>query len=75
MFYLKATSDVTGEEFEKFIEVLGKLHHLSRSVDGIQQIIDIITEQAELQGDFQVSLHMMYMYIHVHVHCMYDEFL
>lgn len=33
--------------------MLSKLHHLQSS-DGANIIIDVITEQAELDGDFQV---------------------
>ena len=47
-------SDVTGDEFETFIDMLAKLHHLSSSLEGIGQIVEIITDQAELQSDFQV---------------------
>ena len=54
MFLFQVINDVTGEEFETFIDILGKLHHLPSSLEGIEQIIVIITEQAELQSDFQV---------------------
>ncbi len=47
-------SDVTGDEFETFIDMLAKLHHLSSSLEGIGQIVEIITDQAELRSDFQV---------------------
>ena len=45
--------DVSGDEFESFMEVLNKMQHLSTS-EGSQQVIDIISEQAELEEEFQV---------------------
>ena len=51
---LQVLGDVTADEFETFVDILGKLHHLSSS-DGARVIIDIIIEQAELNSDFQVS--------------------
>ena len=47
--------DVTEEEFETFIDVLGKISYLA-TPEGAQQIIDIISEQADLQSEFQVWL-------------------
>ena len=54
---------MTGEEFEVFIELLGKLQHLS-SPDGSQQIILIIAEQAELSEDFQVGVYAKWACLH-----------
>lgn len=51
---MQVLGDVTADEFETFVDILGKLHHLSSS-DGARVIIDIIIEQAELDSDFQVS--------------------
>ena len=45
--------DVSGDEFESFMEILNKMQHLSTS-EGSQQVIDIISEQAELEEEFQV---------------------
>ena len=47
--------DVSGDEFETFMEVLSKMQHLS-TCDGSQQVIDIISEQAELEEEFQVHV-------------------
>ena len=44
---------MSGDEFESFMEVLNKMQHLSTS-EGSQQVIDIISEQAELEEEFQV---------------------
>ena len=46
---------MTADEFETFVDILGKLHHLSSS-EGASVIIDIIIEQAELDSDFQVNI-------------------
>ena len=62
--------DVTEDEFETFIEVLGKVSYLS-TPEGAQQIVDIICEQADLQSEFQVWMRILTliydeaMYIHV----------
>uniref|UniRef100_A0A1X7SWQ5 Apoptosis inhibitor 5 n=1 Tax=Amphimedon queenslandica TaxID=400682 RepID=A0A1X7SWQ5_AMPQE len=48
----KVLGDVTAAEFETFVDVLGKLHHL-QSPEGANVIIDVIAEQAELDGNFQ----------------------
>ena len=45
--------DVTEDEFETFIDVLGKVNYLA-TPEGAQQIVDIISEQADLQSEFQV---------------------
>lgn len=45
---------MTAAEFETFVDVLGKLHHL-QSPAGANVIIDVIAEQAELDGNFQVG--------------------
>ena len=44
-------ADVTGEEFKVFIDILSKLKVLSNEH---QQLVDLITEQAELESDLQV---------------------
>ena len=46
--------DVTGEEFEVFMEMLSKLQCLS-TAEGAQEVMDIITEQAELGQEFKVQ--------------------
>ena len=48
---LKVLSDVTSEEFEVFVEVLGKLQYIS-SPEGAQEAVDAIGEQAQLSSDF-----------------------
>ena len=45
--------DVTGEEFETLMEVLGKLKYIS-TPEGATEVAAIISEQAELDSDFQV---------------------
>ena len=45
--------DVTEDEFQALIDVLGKVNYLS-TPEGAQQIVEIISEQADLQSDFQV---------------------
>ena len=45
--------DVTGEEFETLMEVLGKLKYIS-TPEGAADVAKIISEQAELDSDFQV---------------------
>lgn len=47
----KVLSDVTSEEFEVFVEVLGKLQYIS-SPEGAQEAVDAIGEQAQLSSDF-----------------------
>ena len=44
-------TDVTGEEFKVFVDILSKLKVLS---DEHQQLVDLITEQAELDSELQV---------------------
>ena len=46
--------DVSGDEFESFMEVLNKMQYLSTG-EGSQKVIDIINEQAELEEEFQVT--------------------
>ena len=46
--------DVSGDEFESFMEVLNKMQYLSTG-EGSQKVIDIISEQAELEEEFQVT--------------------
>ena len=46
--------DVTGEEFEVFMEMLSKLQCLL-TAEGAQEVMDIITEQAELGQEFKVQ--------------------
>lgn len=48
----KVLADVTGEEFETLMEVLGRLQYLS-TPEGSQAIGEIISEQAELSSEFQ----------------------
>ncbi len=45
--------DVTGEEFEMLMELLGQLSCLS-TPKGSQQLSSLIGEQAELSADFKV---------------------
>lgn len=54
MIIHQVLGDVTADEFETFVDILGKLHHL-QSQEGYSVIIDVISEQAELDGSFQVS--------------------
>jgi hypothetical protein len=46
--------DVNGEEFETLMEVLSRLTYITTE-DGSQQVATLISEQAELNTDFQVS--------------------
>lgn len=46
--------DVTGEEFEVFMEVLGRLNYTGTE-EGAREVATLISEQAELNSDFQVS--------------------
>ncbi len=46
--------DVTGEEFERFMELAGKLQYTS-TPEGAQEMVDLVTKQAELGADFLVS--------------------
>jgi len=48
----KVLVDVTGEEFETLMEVLGKLKYIS-TPEGATEVAAIISEQAELDSDFQ----------------------
>ena len=52
---LQALDDVSGEEFETFMEVLSKLQYTS-TLEGAQEIGAIIAEQAELSAKFQVCV-------------------
>ena len=61
--------DVSGDEFESFMEILNKMQHLSTS-EGSQQVIDIISEQAELEEEFQV-----YTEAYFKEHCFYSVFI
>ena len=45
--------DVTGEEFEMLMELLGQLSYLS-TPEGSQQVSSLISEQAELSAEFKV---------------------
>ena len=45
--------DVTGEEFQVFISLLSKLKTLELEHD---QLVDLISEQAELENELQVSI-------------------
>ena len=47
--------DVTGEEFETLMEVLSRLNYITTE-EGSQQVAALISDQAELNTDFQVSL-------------------
>lgn len=55
---------MTGEEFEIFIDVLSKLNHLA-SLEGIEQMVNIIADQAELKSDFQVVCMQRFMYLYL----------
>ena len=45
--------DVTGEEFETLMEVLSRLNYITTE-EGSQQVAALISDQAELNTDFQV---------------------
>ena len=45
--------DVNGEEFETFMDILGKLTYPT-TPEGAQEITTLISEQAELSADFKV---------------------
>lgn len=47
--------DVTGEEFETMMEVLSRLNYISTE-EGALQVATLISDQAELNSDFQVNL-------------------
>ena len=47
-------ADVTGGEFESFMELASKLQYVS-TVEGGQEMVTLVSEQAELGGDFQVT--------------------
>ena len=46
--------DVTGEEFTLFISILSKVKSVANNP---QNLADLITEQAELDKEFQVNLY------------------
>ena len=46
--------DVTGDEFETLMEVLSRLNYITTE-EGSQQVASLISDQAELNTDFQVS--------------------
>ena len=46
---------MTGEEFETLMEVLSRLNYITTE-EGSQQVAALISDQAELNTDFQVSL-------------------
>ena len=45
--------DVTGEEFEGFMDLLMQLQYIT-TAEGVQEVIVAISEQAQLSSDFQV---------------------
>ena len=47
--------DVTGEEFETLMEVLSRLNYIA-TAEGSQQMAVLISDQAELNNDFQVNI-------------------
>ena len=47
--------DVTGEEFETLMEVLSRLTYITTE-EGSQQVASLISDQAELNTDFEVSV-------------------
>ena len=49
---IQAMPDVTGDEFKVFIDLLSKLKTLEFEQD---QLVELITEQAELGNDLQVN--------------------
>ena len=46
---------MTGEEFETLMEVLSRLNYITTE-EGSQQVAALISDQAELNTDFQVPL-------------------
>ena len=46
--------DVTGQEFETFMEVLTRLNYISTE-EGAAQVASLISDQADLSSDFKVS--------------------
>ncbi len=55
LLYSQVLADVTGEEFESFMELAGKLQYVS-TLEGGQEMVTLVSEQAELGGEFQVTL-------------------
>ena len=49
----QAMSDVTGDEFKTFMSILSKLKSV---INEPQNLADVISEQAELEKDFDVSM-------------------
>ena len=47
--------DVTGEEFETLMEVVSRLNYIATE-EGSQQVASLISDQAELNTDFQVCV-------------------
>ena len=45
---------MTGEEFETLMEVLSRLNYITTE-EGAQNVAAMISEQAELNADFQVG--------------------
>ncbi len=45
---------MTGEEFERFMELAGKLQYIS-TPEGGQEMVDLVSKQAELGAEFKVS--------------------
>nr|CAB3222499.1 apoptosis inhibitor 5 [Phallusia mammillata] len=50
----KIMEDVTGDEFQILMQGLASLHHL-QTIQGRQQMVDIIAEQMNLEDEFKVS--------------------
>ena len=57
-------ADVTGEEFKVFIDIMSKLKVLGNEH---QQLVDLITEQAELDSTLQVSRSCLYAEVYIKV--------
>uniref|UniRef100_H2ZJL5 Apoptosis inhibitor 5 n=2 Tax=Ciona savignyi TaxID=51511 RepID=H2ZJL5_CIOSA len=50
----KVLEDVTGDEFQLLIQALSNLHHL-QTIQGRQQLVNIIAEQLKLDEDFDAK--------------------
>ena len=51
---------MTGEEFESFMELAGKLQYIS-TPEGGQEMAKLVSNQAELSAEFKVSLQWLFM--------------
>ena len=55
MFLCQVLQDVTGGEFVTFMKILASLKHMQTMV-GRQHLIEIITDQADLDEPFEVGI-------------------